>query len=225
MKRTSLSKSVRTIGLMAMLSVVVATTLQQPIQAQGKGDKVPTTDATACITLPANTFFREFEGITFSREQDKAYQKIKANRIKKYTALYKTFRYEDGPEDGAFSLDYKPGIGDKKIKEIQAAHDALSSKGLPNGKIRKLLTEKYSEYATFTLGRVMNFTPKQIATARKQWRDSEAQTMAILTPEQQKIYKARLVTILGLEACDPDSPTSPRWGSTYMTVDGIEREV
>jgi hypothetical protein len=226
MKRTSLSKSFRTIGLMAMLSVTIATTLQQPIQAQSKGDKIPTKDATACITLPeGKTFFNEFEGMTFSRKQDKAYLKIQADRNKKSLALSETYVYEDGSEDGVFSNEYKPGIGDKKIKEIRATQDALYRKGFPNGKVRKLLTEKYSKYATFPLGKVLNFTPKQIATGKKIWRDFEAQVMAILTPEQQKIYQAKLVTILGLEACTPDDPTSPRMFSSYTTVDGIKRNM
>jgi hypothetical protein len=208
MKLTSLSKSGRSIGLTAMLSVMVATALQQPIQAQSKGDK----DATFCVMKLGDKLFSEFDGITFSREQDKAYQKIKAARNKRFSDLNKTYVYEDGPEDGAFSNEYKPGIGDKKIKEIQDAQDALYRKGFLNGKVRRLLTEKYSKYATFTVGKVLNYTPRQIVTGKRIWRDFEAQMMAILTPEQQKIYKAQLAVILALESCVPPSPDSSRGG-------------
>jgi hypothetical protein len=219
--RATLAGKIRANSLMAMLSIVVATTLQQPVPAQA-----PTETATACITLPeGKTFFNEFEGMTFSREQDKAYQKIRADRNQRFLALSKTYVYEDGTEDGAFGIAYKPGIGDKKIKEIRAAQDALYRRGFLNGKVRRLLTKKYSKYATFTLGQVLNYMPKQIATGKKIWRDFEAQTMAILTPEQQKIYQAKLVIILGLEACNPNVPESPRMFSFYKTVDGIERRI
>jgi hypothetical protein len=225
MKRTSLSKSFRTFSLMAMLSVMAATTLQQPVQAQSKGGKTPAKDATACITLPANTFFNEFEGMTFSREQDEAYQKIRAARNKKFTALSKTFREVDSP-DGRFSYAPKPGTSDQKMEEISKADIALLQAGEPDAERRKLLTKRYGKYAKFTTATdLAPFTPEQIATGQKTWRDFEAQTMVILTPEQQKTYRAQLVVLRGLEACSKPSPFSPRLGSRYITVDGIKREV
>jgi uncharacterized protein involved in tolerance to divalent cations len=224
MKRTSLSKSFRTFGLMAMLSVLVATTLQQPVQAQSKGDKTLATNATACITLPANTFFNEFEGMTFSREQDKAYQKIRAARNKKYTAFSKTFREVEVPD--VMSYAPKPGTSDQKMEEISNADLALLRAKVSVAQRRKLLAQRYGRYADFSIPKdLAPFTPEQIATGQKIWRDSEAQTMAILTPEQQKTYRAQLVVLRGLEACGKPSPFTPRMGSSYTTVDGIKREV
>jgi hypothetical protein len=87
MKLTLLSKSVRAIGLTAMLSVMVATTLQQPIQAQSKGNKVPTTADGTCAPLPEGTYYKEYGGITFSSEQKAAYQKSMAKVKKRFAAL------------------------------------------------------------------------------------------------------------------------------------------
>ena len=220
MKISSLSKAVYTLSMMVLLSVMAGTPLQQSAQAQSEAKP-----KVACITLPQGKFFNEFEGMTFSREQDKAYQKIRAARNQKYKALSKTFREVDLP-DGSFGYAPKPGTSDQKMEEISNADTALLQAGVPNARRRKLLTQRYGRYAEFSASRdLVPFTPEQLATGRKIWRDSEAQTMAILTPEQRKMYQAQLVILRGLEACAPNTYTSPRMGSSYKTVDGIKREV
>jgi hypothetical protein len=57
MKFTSLSKSIRTFGVMVLLSVLVGTRQQQSAQAQSEAKP-----KVACITLPPGRFFNEFEG-------------------------------------------------------------------------------------------------------------------------------------------------------------------
>jgi hypothetical protein len=89
MERTSLSKSVRTIGLMAMLSILVATTLQQPIQAQSK---VLTQGNTACVPLPTGITFFELQGIEFSPKQKAEYKKILDKMNIRSEALMKRVR-------------------------------------------------------------------------------------------------------------------------------------
>lgn len=220
MQFTSLSKSVRTIGVMILLSAIVGTSMQQNAQAQsGAKPKV------ACITLPPDqSFFNEFEGITFSREQDEAYQKIRTARDAKSNALSKTFRAVADPERN-FGTIPKPGTSDEKMEEISDDDTTLIRANVSNDLRREMLTRRHGRYATFLINQNFVFTPEQIATGRKIWRDSEAQTMAIFTPEQQKIYQAKLVIVLGLEACDETTPSSPRLFSTYITVDGIRRGV
>jgi hypothetical protein len=123
MKLTSLSKSVRSIGMMAMLSVLVATTLQQPVQAQSKGNKVPTTTDGTCQPLPQGTFYQEFGGITFSETQKEAYRKIEANIRKRYEAIKPQLL-------PMVSIEYKPGIANKKAVEIEAATVEIARKNL-----------------------------------------------------------------------------------------------
>lgn len=177
--------------------------MQQNVQAQNKASTQP---ATACAPLPQGKFFNEFEGLMFSREQDKAYQKIQAARNKRFAALSKTYREVESP-DGGFIIVYKPGTGDKKMNEIVNAEQSLLRARVPNAQVRRLLTQRYGRYAEFPRAKNLVFTPEQIATGQKVWRDFEAQVIAILTPEQQKTYQANLVVLRGIEACDKPSPS------------------
>jgi hypothetical protein len=199
MKRTSLSKSVRTFGLMAMLSVLVATTLQQPVQAQSKGNKVPTTADGTCQPLPQGTFYQEFGGITFSETQKEAYRKIEANIRKRYEAI----KLQSLP---MVSIEYKPGISNKKTVEIEAASVEMARKNLSITQQMKQLTKKHGKYARFSVVEGEGYTPKQIAEGQQIGLDFEAQTMTILTPEQQKVYEANLVVQRKVQACVEPTP-------------------
>jgi hypothetical protein len=216
MKRTSFSKSVRTIVLMVLLSAIVGTSVQQSAQAQNKAQTQP---ATACVPLPQGQFFNEFEGLTFSREQDRDFRKIAAEGKKRSQALSKTFREVDS-SDGGFIIEENPGTSYIKMQEILKAEAALERDKVPKAQQIRLLTQRYGRYAKFTRAKNLAFTPEQIETGQKIWRDREAQTMAILLPEQQKIYREKLAILRGIEACEKPSPFSPRMGSVYRTVDG-----
>jgi hypothetical protein len=94
MKRNSLSKSVRTIGLMALLSVTISNTLQQPVQAQtgvlAQGDNgtcVSLSDGSSYYSLPKGVYYQEFGGITFSPEQKAEYRRIEAKINARYEAI------------------------------------------------------------------------------------------------------------------------------------------
>jgi hypothetical protein len=199
MKRTSLSKSFRSFGLMAMLSAVVATTLQQPIQAQSK---VQAKVAATCITLPEGSLFTELQEIKFSPKQKVEYQKILAEVDVKDKALSKRIRKVVKP-DGPLEV-FIPGRVDAKISaEINKASDDMARDGLPVAKRVEELTKRYGQYgATFSISPELAFTPEQIAERDKITSDYENQTLSILTPKQKKTYRANLVIKRGLEACD-----------------------
>jgi hypothetical protein len=155
MKRTSFSKSVRTIGLMALLSVTISNTLQQPVQAQtgvlAQGDNgtcVSLSDGSSYYSLPKGVYYQEFGGITFSPEQKAEYRKIEA--------------------------------------KINARYEAIS---------------RNTTMSLVTGGIV--YTPAQTLEGPRIGRDFEAQTMRILTPEQQKIYQANLTLQQKIQACGP----------------------
>jgi hypothetical protein len=203
MKRISLSKSVRTFGVMAILSVTIATSLQQPIQAQSKGNKVPTTADGTCQPLPQGTYYQEFGGITFSENQKEAYRKIEANIRKRYEAIKPQLL----PITGAgLSIEYRPGIGDKKALEIEAASAEMVRKKLPITQQMEQLTKKYGRFAKFSVMEGEIYTQKQIAEGQQTGLDFEAQTMAILTPEQRRVYAANLAIQRRIQACVDPTP-------------------
>lgn len=75
MKLTSLSKAVRTIGAMAMLSVMVGATVEQAAQAQTQ-NRVPTQWELSCSNWTSSGTFQELQGIEFSPEQEATYQRF-----------------------------------------------------------------------------------------------------------------------------------------------------
>jgi hypothetical protein len=201
MKLTSLSQSVRTIGLMAILSVMVSTTLQHPIQAQ----TVAKDKDGACTVLPQGVFYQEFGGITFSQKQKTAYRKIEAKINKRYKVISDNTRPVALPEAG-LAMYPKPKVFEEKASEIDAAMSDPEILKLSTAQQIEVLTKKYGKYATFSFAEALVYTPKQIAEGQRIGRDFEAQTMAILTPEQQKIYQVNLALQRRIQFCVGPTP-------------------
>ncbi len=198
MKRASLSKSARTFGLMTMLSVIVATSLQQPVQAQT--GVIAKDDKGACVPLPNGTYYQEFGGIKFSPNQKVAYRKIEAKVNKRYKVISDNTKEVVMPGAGLASYP-KPGTTDRKMNEIGDASTKMIRDNLSTASQVELLTKQYGKYAIFEIAKSSVYTPKQIAEGQKIGRDFEAQTMSILTPEQQKIYQVNLALQQRIQAC------------------------
>jgi hypothetical protein len=188
MKRNSLSKSVRTIALMTLLSITVGTSIQRSAQAQY--GVLAKNASGACVPLPNGVYYQEFGGITFSSAQKEAYRKIEAQIRKRYKTI--------GVD---FYTDYKPGVSEEKKAEIIDASIILESDNLSSAEQVKFLNIKYGQYARFSVRKSMIFTQKEIAKGRQIGLDFEAQTMAILTPAQQKVYKVNLALQRRIQAC------------------------
>ncbi|KAM3108657.1 hypothetical protein [Phormidesmis sp. 146-33] len=73
MRLLFLSKAVRTLGVMTMLSVMVGTTVQQSAQAQ---NRIPTQWEVSCSNWTSSGIFDEFQGIKLTPEQNAAYVKF-----------------------------------------------------------------------------------------------------------------------------------------------------
>jgi hypothetical protein len=99
----------------------------------------------------------------------------------------------------------KEGLEGKIVEEIKKAIGIVSSDAIPDARQVDGLTKKYGQYAKFSVDSQLIFTPRQIAERDKMNRDQEDQTLSILKPEQQKIYRANLVVKRGFEACDTSS--------------------
>ncbi|KAM3100612.1 hypothetical protein ACKFKF_11325 [Phormidesmis sp. 146-12] len=208
MKRALWSKSLRTLSLMTMLSVVVGSIVQQSAQAQNRTQPKASVD---CNPQFRNGFFYDFQDIKFTPKQEATYRKIQAKGKKEAMEFMKNVQTEpmpDSPVDFAMK-----GVSDKDEPEITAARDkigreiinaqtALRRGNLPPKEQLRVLTEKYGQYATFFQASRLRFTPEQIADREKRQRDFEAQMMSIFTPQQQKVYRANLVIKRQIEACD-----------------------
>ncbi len=199
MKRNYLSKSVFTFGLMTMLSVLVATTLQQPIQAKSK---VQPKTPTACVPLANGITFFDLQGLEFSPKQQVELKQILDTLTLKSEALDK--RIKKVESEGFLVTATEGTIDDKIREEIDAATAAVAADGIPDANQLEGLTKKYGQYATFSIEPLSVFTPEQNAELEKTNSDMEDQIMSILTPEQQKVYRANLVIKRGIEACTKD---------------------
>jgi hypothetical protein len=197
MKLPYLSKTIHTIGLMAMLSMTIATSLQQPIQAQ----TIAQDKNGVCAPLPKGVFYQEFGGIKFSSAQKAAYRKIEAKIDKRYKVISDNTKEVDIP-DGVVGFQLKPGVPNEKGDEIHAATMKMLNDGLSSAQQEKLLTQMYGKYAIILRNKTTPvYTPEQMATGRRIGRDFEAQAMVILTPQQQKIYKVNLALQRRIQAC------------------------
>jgi hypothetical protein len=200
MKLTFLSKVLRTLSLMVMLSVVVDMIVQQPVQAAPQ-TKDKTEAGTACVPLPEGGFFYELQGITFTPEQAAAYDKLSAKLSAREAERAKGLRTEEIP-GAPLDIEMKDGSPEGIGEEIIKAQDAMIRRNVFVNEQLKLLTQKYGQYAIFYKPRTTVFTPEQLASQDKDMRADEAEMMATLTPQQQKVYQANLVRRGQLEACN-----------------------
>jgi hypothetical protein len=202
MKLTSLSKKVRSIGLMAaVLSVLVGTTIQQTVQAQ---NKVPTDLETSCFGGNGYPPPNELEGIQFTPEQDAAYQRFREEVDAKNGAIYKNAPLGPEPLTGLSFGDEKAPVSPEMQAKIIAEFDVITLDEIPDREQAKAFNEAHGKYAELEIGeRNSELTPEQYAEMDNNIRNLEPQTLSILTPEQQKVFQANLVMKRAYEACNP----------------------
>jgi hypothetical protein len=202
MKFTPLSKSIRTIGLMAaVLSVLVSTTIQQTVQAQ---NKAPTDSETSCSNgySPPN----ELEGIKFTPKQDAAYQRFREEIDAKNGAIYKNAPLGPEPLTGLTFGDEKAPVSPEMQAEIIAAFDVITLDDIPDREQAQAFKDAHGKYAELEIQeRSTEPTPEQNAEMYNNFRNLETQTLSILTPKQKKVYRANLVLKRAYEACNPGS--------------------
>lgn len=208
MKLTSLSKSFRAAGLMSLLSVMVATTLQPPVQAQSKGNKVPTTTDGTCAPLPQGVFYQEFGGIKFSSKQKAAFRKSMAKVQTRIKPINDAIPSADSPDESNLSFRSVGKLNKQKFAEADAAYTALLFAGVPGNKIIEVINKLHGKYANVSRLKTPSreFTQKEIAEGQQIGLDFEAEIMSVFTPEQQKIYRANLAIQRQIQACVPPTP-------------------
>jgi hypothetical protein len=202
MKRTSFSKSVLTIGLASVLSVLVGTTIQQTVQAQ---NKVPTDSETSCSGGNGFAPPNDLDGITFTPEQEAAYQRFREEVDAKNGAIFRNAPPGPEPLTGLSFGDEKAPVSPEMQAEIIAAFDVITLDEIPDSEQAKAFKETYGKYAELEIGERSSSepTPEQDAEMNNNIRNLEPQTLSILTPEQQKVFQANLVMKRAYEACNP----------------------
>lgn len=214
MKLTLLSKTIGTLGLIAALSAVVGTGVQQAAQAQAETDPLSQLDSVAQAERQARycagdrsfsvvpeqyqvgdgtIFAYDFMGIEFSPEQDTAYEKITAEATVAAAAIMERTATQQDLVNGPVSF---ASYGDVP-SDVQAKIDAVylpsnADRTIPSQQRADTLNEQFGQYGEFTVQVENVFTPEQIIENEQMDRDIQAATLAILEPKQQQVYLENL---------------------------------
>lgn len=108
MKLTLLSKTVSTIGLVAVLAAMVGTSAQQVAQAQAPTEIGTGINEEACMASGVNSFF-VLQGVNFSAEQLEEVDKISAEAEEIYNRLYAAAERVDNP-NAPVEFVVRPGV-------------------------------------------------------------------------------------------------------------------
>jgi uncharacterized surface protein with fasciclin (FAS1) repeats len=216
MKLTYFSKVTRPLILMTLLSVIIGSIAQQSFQAQAQNRTQPKAQPSAqaqnqpqdlinCLPGFIDTFSYDFQGITFSPQQESAFEKLSAELDKKLKTELGPVQTDPKYEGGGLDTVMKEGLGpqgDRIAAEIsEASSTMIRNKVSPKRQV-ELLTQKYGQYATFSTDERFLFTREQIKIREKLKREFNAQMMASLTPAQQIIYRANIESDRGLGTCE-----------------------
>jgi hypothetical protein len=200
-----ISKSIRAVGAIAVLSIMIGAA-QQPVQAQ----TVAQDENGVCTALPEGIFYQEFGGITFSPMQKAAYRTIEARINERYAALYATLRTVEDPSRSV-SIAFKTEAGSgamtpEKYAEYDARVTALAVSQVSSDEQVRLINQEFGEYVEASIAQVLAYTPEQVAEGQRIGLDFEAQTMAILSAEQKPIYETNLALQRRIQACGEPTP-------------------
>ncbi len=190
MKQTSLSKTVRTIGLMTILSAIQAISIVQTVQAKAIPAGKPGSVCTDAYFENPDFMYSAQPG----KRQQEAIDKFGSDpvRMKKQQNIWaksNTFSVAlDAPVGYvAKTINGKPiAIPAKLEKEMYNA--AFTANRDPKTTRRRVveLNQKYAKYATFGQQLNLIFSPEQIRENTKMTREFSAYTASVLTPQQKQ---------------------------------------
>jgi hypothetical protein len=222
MKMIFLSKAVRTIGLMAVLSTIVGTTVQQTVQAQTQNETQTQVELSAEPTAAnydtdysgyppefydeeGNFFFYEFVGIEFTPEQEAAYNQAKQT-LSERGALMKGEIVSEPLPGGGLSFGPRENVilPPALEEEILAASSEYDRMGMSEAEKQAALTEKYGQYIEFSSPVRLRFTPEQILEKIMTDREFEDAMLSVFTPDQQRIYIRNLGIKYRITGSDTD---------------------
>ncbi len=209
MKFTSLSKSVRTIGVMAMLGIATIPSITNIAQAQN-----PAADSLAqsrvCDrvfkefgeTDGNQTYFDDYKGLTLTDRQKKADQAFSAQGDARRAVIMKDI--VSVPE----SLGFSPAPGVSIPPDIQAAIDKVNNT-MPKVNQAAALNRRFGKYGRFIVTQYMNYygSPQDQAKMDQITKDYYTQMQNLMTPAQRPQYQKNLARRLKINAaCDAKWP-------------------
>lgn len=218
MKTTFLLKTARTVGLMAVLSVTVGSSLPQTVQAQTesvtleekisqwRADDIETSKVCNLVyeeeaeIFEGNYFFDVYRGLNLTDEQNDAYLTFNAQLDTETLEVYENAVSMIDPT-AALSFMYTvdseqvpPGID----SAIQAALDEN-----PTSDQIAALKREFGQYGEFLGAYIVYLTPEQKAQLTQIDENFQAQMLAVMTPEQLPQYRENLAARSRIgEACD-----------------------
>lgn len=234
MKLTSLSKSARAIGLMVLLSVMVGTSMQQSAQAQTEsipdGIKFLTReqleqgrrDALEHLKIcdrvwqensnsqeDGRPFFDDFQGLTLTDAQKKAYKALDAQAEARRTELYKQTISVADPSATVEFLYLSPTVSRNVRAAIQTELDRKPTMDQLEAINRRFEKRFGKQYGFFVGSYVTYLTPQQKTQLAQISSDFYNRVQALMTPEQQPQYSKNLAARLRINAaCDAKQPIS-----------------
>lgn len=223
MKRTLSFKTVAIFGLLATLTTVVGTGIQQAAQAQAQTEMEAQVEEDATPALPGfcgngfkgfspqfygedgNFFFYEFIGIEFTPEQEAVYAKAKERLQERGEAVNAAFVPPNAPI-GVRMIDPNKVVPQKVFDNLDTVLLAVNSDNIPNAEQVDALNEQYSQGEEFELFQRegIKLTPEQVLEARSIDREFEFAMMSAFTPEQRAVYLDNLDVKYAIPSCDTD---------------------
>jgi hypothetical protein len=195
MKMTFLSKTLGTIGLIAVLTTTANTNVQQTAQAQMNINVPADIDDEACIASGVNSFYL-LQNIDLSYEQMEEVFRLTTLKYKTYERLIAS--YPSVPDvSGSSAFVYRPGAGEMS-PDVSTAFDAALVGFRPTADSVKedvaAINEQFGQYGEFGVYQIVTMTPERRAELKALEDDFSARYISVMTPEQQQQYQENLTT-------------------------------
>jgi uncharacterized surface protein with fasciclin (FAS1) repeats len=217
MKLSSFSK-ITAAGLMIALSIVALPSITKTAQAQipsptGSTDQISPEEmerqrlcdlafqANGQTDGEGNYSFDDFQGLTLTDSQQKAYQDLQTQAEAKQAELYKQTLVV--PDLSLSLIFFARGEAPPDVQAaIQAALDLKPKAGQ-----EAALNERFSQYGVFVGPYINYLTPEQDTQLVQITSDFYRQVQSIMTPEQQPQFSQNLVGRIRINAiCDERPP-------------------
>jgi hypothetical protein len=211
MKRTSLSKSVRTIGLIGMLAIVVIPNIPKTVQAQSPADYQARAKVCDRVTkenaqeYDGGYYLEDFKGLNLTDRQKKAEAALNKQAEAKRSEIYQG-SISVADMNRSLSFSSLPGVSIPP--NIQAAIQETLNRG-PKMDQAATLNQKFGKYGIFVGSYITYLTPAQQKQLDQIGTNFYRQVQALMTPKQLPQYLQNLSARRPLrDAREPKEPIS-----------------